>query len=363
METPGPLKNIRIVEFEGLGPAPFCAMLLAGLGAEIIRVARPNAGPARPETGDAVVLRGRPTVTADLKNAEDRAKIIELISHADALLEGFRPGVMERLGLGPEACLTANPRLVYGRMTGWGQTGPLAARAGHDINYISLTGALHAIGKPGEPPTIPLNLIGDYGGGAMFLATGVLAALLEAKSSGQGQVVDAAMTDGAATLMSLFHSMAHAGAWRDERHANLLDGGAPFYRCYSCADGKYLAVGALEPQFFAALIQITGIGFPLTDQHKRATWPALAEQLEAVFLTKPRDEWAALFEPHDACVSPILSIAEAPHHPHNQARNTFFTRAGITQAAPAPRFSRSGEAVPEEGFEMMSMAEAVERWT
>jgi alpha-methylacyl-CoA racemase len=362
MQKSGPLKGIRIIEFEGLGPVPFCAMLLAGLGADIIRVARANAGLVRTETGDAVVLRGRPTVTADLKNADDRAQVLELVAHADALLEGFRPGVMERLGLGPEPCHTANPRLVYGRMTGWGQTGPLSARAGHDINYISLTGALHAIGKPGEPPSIPLNLIGDYGGGSMFLATGVLAGLLEAKISGQGQVVDAAMTDGAATLMSLFHSMAHGGDWTDERHANLLDGGAPFYRCYTCADGKHVAVGALEPQFFATLISLTGIDFAPADQNNRATWPALGEQLEQVFATKSRDEWADIFEQHDACVSPILSIAEAPHHRHNKVRFTFFQRGGITQAAPAPRFSRSGEAMPDAEARMMSLGEAIETW-
>jgi len=255
-----------------------------------------------------------------------------------------------------------NPRLVYGRMTGWGQTGPLSARAGHDINYISLTGALHAIGKAGEPPTVPLNLIGDYGGGAMFLATGILAALLEAKGSGQGQVVDAAMTDGAATLMSLFHSMAAGGAWRDERGANLLDGGAPFYRCYECADGKYVAVGPLEPQFFAALVRVTGIDFAVEQQNNRAMWPGLTEQLEQVFASKTRDEWAAIFEHEDACVTPVLSIAEAPGHPHNQARETFLSRGGIRQAAPAPRFSRSGEVRAGDEVRVMSIDEAIEGW-
>jgi alpha-methylacyl-CoA racemase len=362
MEMFGPLKNIRIIEIEGLGPVPFCGMVLAGLGADMIRIARPNAGPARAETGDAVVLRGRPAVTADLKNPGDVARVMELVKTADALLEGFRPGVMERLGLGPDACLAANPRLVYGRMTGWGQAGPLAARAGHDINYIALTGALHAIGKPGEPPTIPLNLIGDYGGGAMFLATGILAALLEAKDSGQGQVVDAAMTDGAAALMSLFHSMAAAGAWKDERAANLLDGGAPFYRCYTCADGKYVAVGPLEPQFFAALIRVTGIDFPLDQQYKRALWPALAAQLEQVFAGKTRDEWAAIFAPEDACVTPVLSIEEAPAHEHNQARGTFFRRADIPQAAPAPRFSRSGEVRAGDEGMVLRIDDAIARW-
>ncbi len=362
MGMPGPLANIRIVEFEGLGPVPFCGMVLAGMGADIVRVARKRAGPARAETGESVVLRGRPTVTADLKNPSDREQVLQLVKGADALLEGLRPGVMERLGLGPELCLGINPRLVYGRMTGWGQAGPLAARAGHDINYISLTGALHAIGQAGEPPTVPLNLIGDYGGGAMFLAPGVLAALLEARSSGRGQVVDAAMTDGAATLMSLFHSMAAAGAWRDERRANLLDGAAPFYRCYGCADGGHVAVGPLEPQFFAALIRVTGVDFPLERQNDRALWPALAARLEEVFASKTRDEWAVTFAGEDACVTPVLSIAEAPLHAHNAARGTFFERGGVTQAAPAPRFSRSGEVRAGEGDEAMGVEDAIRRW-
>ncbi len=355
----GPLSGVRILEFEGLGPVPFCAMVLAGLGADVLRVARPGTA-ARAETGDAVVLRGRPAVPADLKSPADRAQVMRLIGAADALLEGFRPGVMERLGLGPAACLAANPRLVYGRMTGWGQTGPLAPRAGHDINYIAISGALHAMGKPGEPPTVPLNLVGDYGGGAMFLATGVLAALLEAGRTGKGQVVDAAMTDGAALLMSLFHSMRHAGAWTDRRGENLLDGGAPFYRCYECADGKHMAVGALEPQFFAALLRITGIDFPAAGQHDRALWPGLANSLAAVFRTKTRDEWAALFEPEDACVSPVLSMAEAPDHAHNQARGTFIQAGGISQAAPAPRFS--GVELEVGPAARLDMAAAVEAW-
>lgn len=357
----GPLAGIRILEFEGLGPVPFCGMLLAGLGAEILRVARPNAGPPRAETGDAVVLRGRPAIVANLKSSEDRVLVKQLVGGADALLEGYRPGVMERLGLGPDVCLGLNPRLVYGRMTGWGQTGTLAARAGHDINYIAISGALHAMGKPGEPPTIPLNLIGDYGGGAMFLATGVLAALLTAQKSGRGQVVDTAMTDGAALLMSLFHSMMAGGAWTDQRCANLLDGGAPFYRCYECADGRHVAVGALEPQFFAALLRITGIDFAAADQNDRAQWPALAAKLEAVFATRTRDEWAALFEPEDACVSPVLSIAEAPAHAHNRARGTFMTASGLVQAAPAPRFSESGQAAVSWPGDL-TLAAAIEAW-
>jgi alpha-methylacyl-CoA racemase len=354
----GPLAGVRILEFEGLGPVPFCGMLLAGLGAEILRVARGNPGLPRAESGDAVVLRGRPAVTADLKSPADREQVLRLVGKADALLEGYRPGVMERLGLGPEICLAANSALVYGRMTGWGQNGTLAARAGHDINYIAISGALHAIGKPGEPPTVPLNLIGDYGGGAMLLATGVLAALLEARKSGRGQVVDAAMTDGAALLMSLFHSMFAGSAWVDERGANLLDGGAPFYRCYKCADGRHVAVGALEPQFFAALIRLTGIDFPPAAQHERARWPELAAKLKASFAGKTRDDWAALMEPEDACVSPVLSLAEAPGHAHNESRGTFVNLGGIQQAAPAPRFSRSGQTAPEAGGTMIGLAEA-----
>jgi alpha-methylacyl-CoA racemase len=361
LKMPGPLEGIRILEFEGLGPAPFCAMLLAGLGADILRVTRPDRGPHRAETGDAVILRGRDSVAADLKSPDDRAKVLQLIAASDALLEGFRPGVMERLGLGPDICLVHNPRLVYGRMTGWGQTGALSARAGHDINYIALTGALHAIGGP-DTPAVPLNLIGDYGGGAMFLAVGVLAALLEAQKSARGQVVDAAMTDGAALLMSLFHSMRAGGAWADRRAANLLDGGAPFYRCYACADGRHIAVGALEPQFFKILLSLTGIDFPAAAQHDRARWPDLAAQLETVFKTRPRDDWAAIFEPQDGCVSPILSIAEAPAHPHNRSRGTFVVEAGLTQAAPAPRFSRSGEAAPA-APQSHTLSEAITRWS
>jgi len=355
-----PLQNTKILEFEGLGPAPFCAMLLAGLGAEILRIARPGQSP-RPETGDAIILRGRPSVAADLKNPADLKKIQSLVQNTDVLIEGYRPGVMERLGLGPTPCLAANEKLVYARMTGWGQTGPLAPRAGHDINYISITGALHAMGKPGEPPPIPLNLIGDYGGGAMFLATGILAALLQARATGQGQVVDAAMTDGTATLMSLFQAMSQAGAWTETRHANLLDGGAPFYRCYPCADGKFLAVGALEPQFFAILIRLTGIDFPLSAQQDRALWPDLATKLEAAFLTKPRDAWAEIFAPEDACVTPVLTLAEAPAHPHNAARQSYITANGVTQPAPAPRFSAAA-ASPPPAPDCLTPYAAIARW-
>jgi alpha-methylacyl-CoA racemase len=356
----GPLQNTKILEFEGLGPAPFCAMVLAGLGADILRIAR-SGQRARSETGDAIILRGRPSVAANLKNPADLLQIQALIQAADVLIEGYRPGVMERLGLGPETCLAANKRLVYARMTGWGQTGPLAPRAGHDINYISLTGALHAMGKPGEPPPVPLNLVGDYGGGAMFLATGILAALLHARATGQGQVVDAAMTDGTATLMSLFQAMSQAGAWTETRHANLLDGGAPFYRCYACADGGFVAVGAIEPQFFAILVRVMGIDFPPENQYNRSTWPDLTARLEQTFLEKPRDAWAEIFAPEDACVTPVLTLAEAPKHPHNVARDTYVTTNGFTQPAPAPRFSNSMPPPPASAAPL-TLDAAIARW-
>ncbi len=358
----GPLQGFRIIEFEGLGPAPFCGMLLAGLGADILRIARAGRDSGFVDVGGAILHRGRQTVTADLKSAEDRDAVLALIGKADALLEGFRPGVMERLGLGPAEAMKANPKLVYGRMTGWGQSGPLALRAGHDINYIAITGALHAIGKPGEPPVVPLNLVGDYGGGAMFLATGVLAALLEAQRSGMGQVVDAAMTDGTALLMSLFQGLLQSGNWRDEREDNLLDGGRPFYRCYECADGGYVAVGALEPQFYGALLRITGIDARPEEQNDSGQWPDLTKQLTAVFKTKTRDEWADLFAPEDACVSPVLSIGEAPQHAHHQARGAFLTRDGVWQAAPAPRFSRSGEVEPAAELGAIGLGAALEAW-
>jgi alpha-methylacyl-CoA racemase len=362
MGAPGPLHGCKIVEFDGLGPVPFCAMLLAGLGADILRIARAPASPGLAAMGDAILHRGRPVVTADLKSPADRDAVLRLIGAADALIEGYRPGVMERLGLGPAPALAANPRLVYGRMTGWGQVGPLAPRAGHDINYIAIAGALHAIGRPDEPPAVPLNLIGDYGGGAMFLATGVLAALLEAQKSGQGQVVDATMTDGAALLMSLFQGLAQAGQWRDDRQANLLDGGRPFYRCYECADARHVAVGALEPQFFATLLRITGIDFPADRQHDPAEWPRLTALLEAAFKTRARDEWTRLCETQDSCVSPVLSLAEAPAHPHHQARGTFVRQVGVLQAVPAPRFSRSGQVMPDAPPVRLDLARALALW-
>lgn len=335
----GPLKGIRILEFAGIGPGPFCAMLLADLGAEVVRLDRKE-GP--PGTRQDFVGRGRRSVVLDLKSPAAIEAALRLVEGADALIEGFRPGVMERLGLGPEVCLSRNPRLVYGRMTGWGQDGPLAHSAGHDMNYIALTGALWSIGRAGERPVPPLNLVGDYGGGGMLLAMGLLAALLEAKGSGRGQVVDAAMVDGAALLMAPIYAMLARGRWQNERGANMLDGAAPWYDTYECADGRFLSVGPIEPQFFELLLRTLGLD---PAQHagrmEPAHWPALKAELTAIFRTRTRDDWAGLFEGTDACVAPVLDLREAPAHPHNAARGTFQQRDGAVQPAPAPRFSRT----------------------
>ena len=333
-----PLSGLRIIEFDGLGPVTFAGMVLADLGAEVLRLTRSAAAGtgAFSEVGGEVLHRGRPAVAVNLKDPADHVRVMELVGAADAVIEGFRPGVMERLGLGPEVCAIANPRLVYGRITGWGQTGPMAQQVGHDLNYIALSGALHATGDPDRPPRPPLNLVGDYGGGAMLVVVGVLAALLEAKATGRGRVVDAAMTDGSALLMSLFYALQARGLWSDTRGANLLDGGAPFYRCYTCADGRFVAVGALEPQFYAALIAGLDLTADEAPQFDMAAWPALHARFEALFATRDRDDWATRFAGTDACVTPVLSLSEAPTHPHNQARATF---AGTpVQPAPAPRF-------------------------
>ncbi|HXH15926.1 MAG TPA: CaiB/BaiF CoA-transferase family protein [Sphingomonas sp.] len=329
----GPLAGVTIVEFDAIGPVPFAAMMLGDMGAEIVRIVRPGRGTSASADGPALG-RGRRSVELDLKTQAGRDDALSLVAKADALLEGARPGVMERLGLGPADCHAANPALVYGRMTGWGQTGPLAQEAGHDINYLALTGALHAIG-PADRPVPPLNLVGDYGGGAMMLALGVVAGVLAARGNGQGRVVDAAMTDGAALLCSLFYTLHAAGQWTDRREANMLDGAAPFYRCYACADGKHVAVGAIEPQFFAKLL--AGLG--LADdwravQHDRTRWTEMAAAFEAEFAKRPRNAWADHFAGTDACVTPVLDFAEAPNHPHNVARGTFVD--GFP--APAPRF-------------------------
>lgn len=343
----GPLAGLRVIEMAGLGPAPFAGMMLSDLGADVLRIDRKAAASA--DAFDAVkatnfIDRGRRSIALDLKHPEGVAAALDLIAGADAVIEGFRPGVMERLGLGPDVCLARNPKLVFGRVTGWGQSGPLAMTAGHDINYIALTGALHTIGAA-ERPLPPLNLVGDFGGGALPLVIGLLAALWEAQRSGQGQVVDAAMTDGVAVLSTMIYGFKANGLWRDEREANLLDGGAPFYGCYACADGKHVAVGALEPQFFAALMKGLGLDPSLgADRWSRKAWPALRSALTEAFARRPRDEWAALFAQTDACVTPVLSLGEAPHHPHNVARSAYRAGAGGAEPQPAPRFSRT---VPE----------------
>ncbi|UHC14270.1 CoA transferase [Methylobacterium currus] len=356
----GPLAGLRIVEFAGIGPGPFAAMLLADMGAELVRLDRP--GGADPYSQN-VVARGRPTVTVDLKDPGDRAGALALLERADALIEGFRPGVMERLGLGPDIVLARNPRLVYGRMTGWGQDGPLARSAGHDITYMAVTGALAAIG-PAERPVPPLNLVGDYGGGSLYLVAGLLAGLLSAGRTGRGQVVDAAICDGAASLMAMFSELASQGRWSDRREANLLDGGAPWYRAYACRDGRHVAIGPLEPQFYALFRRLTGLDAdPDFDRRDDpAMWPILRHKLEMLFAGRTRDEWCRLLEGTDACVAPVLSLSEAADHPHLAARGTFVTVDGTVQPAPAPRFSGTPTAIkPPSG--PLTLAEAVVRWS
>ena len=345
----GPLAGYKVVEMVGLGPAPFCAMMLADMGAEVIRIDRlaRAAGVLGGEPRFDVTARGRRSLGIDLKKPGAAETLLQLVDQADILIEGFRPGVMERLGLGPEVCLARNTRLVYGRMTGWGQHGPLAHAAGHDINYIALTGALHAIGRPGEPPVVPLNYIGDFGGGAMMLAFGVVCAALEAARSGRGQVVDAAMTDGAALLSAMMYGMKAAGNWSNERGENMLDGGAHFYGTYACADGKYVAIGAIEPQFYAQLIALCGIDDPAFQAQRDVHgWPSLKHRLADVFKTRTRAEWCTLMEGTDVCFAPVLDWDEAPQHAHNRARETFIEVDGVIQPAPAPRFSQSKPGVP-----------------
>jgi alpha-methylacyl-CoA racemase len=334
---------VRVIELAGIGPGPFAAMLLADMGAEVIRIERVTPQAGRPGADLAtrdVINRGRRSVAVDIKHPGGRDLVLDLVERSDVLLEGFRPGVAERLGLGPDACLQRNPRLVYGRMTGWGQEGPLAQFAGHDINYISLTGALWATGRAQEKPVPPLNLVGDYGGGGMFLAFGVACALLEAGRSGQGQVVDAAMVDGSAVLSTMFTAMRAMGSWTNERGVNPLDTGFPHYEVYECADGKFISVGALEPQFYAELVRRTGFQDE-GDRLDRATFADRKERWAALFLTKTRDEWAQIAAESDACLAPVLDWEEAPAHPHLQARGTYVEVDGIVQPTPAPRFSRT----------------------
>ncbi|HYC74547.1 CaiB/BaiF CoA-transferase family protein [Brevundimonas sp.] len=357
-----PLSGLRILEFDGLGPVTFAGMVLADLGADVLRLTRSAAAgaPAFSEVGGEVLHRGRAAVAVDLKDPADLARVKGLIAGADALIEGFRPGVMERLGVGPETCAALNTRLVFGRITGWGQTGPMARQVGHDLNYIALSGALSMMGEPDRPPRPPLNVVGDYGGGGMLLVTGVLAALLEARTTGRGRVVDAAMTDGSALLTSLFHALASRGLWSETRGTNLLDGGAPFYRCYACRDGRFVAVGALEPQFYAALLKGLEIPADEAPQFDTAAWDALHARFAGVFATRDRDDWAARFADTDACVTPVLTMAEAPEHPHNAARGTFAADE-IVQPAPAPRFDgESRRLTPEPS--PLSLDEALARW-
>jgi len=337
----GPLSGVRIIEMVGLGPGPFCGMLLADMGAEVIRIDRPGAGKDGAWKFD-VLARSRKTVCLDLKQPESIEAVLAMMASADAVIEGFRPGVMEQLGLGPDRCMDRNPALVFGRMTGWGQFGPLSKAAGHDINYIAISGALHGIGRSGEPPVPPLNLVGDFGGGGMLLAVGVLAALLEAKTSGRGQVVDAAMTDGSALLTAMMHGFRAAGQWSDNRGENLLDTGAHFYEVYTCADGRYVALGPIEPKFYKELMDRCGLDQKnFEPQMDQKSWPLLKLKLADVFRSRSRDEWCQLLEGTDACFAPVLDWDEAPRHPHNRARETFFELDGVTHPAPAPRFSRT----------------------
>jgi len=338
----GPLSGLKVLEFAGIGPGPFCGMLLSDLGADVVRIDRKGAG--RSAKSD-ITARGRRSVAMDLKSPAAVEACLKLMESADALLEGFRPGVMERLGLGPDVALARNPKLVFGRMTGWGQTGPYAKAAGHDMNYIAISGALHAIGT-GDKPIPPLNLVGDFGGGALYLAFGLLAGVIHARATGQGQVIDCAMSDGAASLMAMFYGFKAAGMWREERRSNLLDGGAHFYDTYQCADGEWISIGSIEPQFYALLLEKTGITDPdFKAQMDRDAWPALHDKLAGVIATKTRDEWCALMDGTDVCFAPVLSLDEAPRHPHNAARRTFVDIDGVVQPAPAPRFSATPGAI------------------
>lgn len=357
MSTSGPLQGIRVLELAGLGPAPFCCMLLSDMGADVVRIDRPGTTyiPADVEA------RGRSSLQLDLKSEAGKQQALQLIAQADILIEGFRPGVMERFGLGPDAALAANPRLVYGRMTGWGQSGPLAHKAGHDLNYLALSGALHALG-PKEKPAVPLNLIADFGGGALYLAMGVLAALQHAQRAGTGQVVDCAMTEGVISMLGMIYGDFAEARWVDARESNVIDGAAPFYNVYECSDGLWLAVACIEPAFYAAFLNAAEIRDALfKDQWNRNLWPAQKQLLENLLRTRTRSEWLAVFEPHDACVTPVLSLAEAQQHPHNLARAAFVNRQGIAQPAPAPRFSVTTPGIQGD-LNVAGAASVLERW-
>ncbi|MFE4248447.1 CaiB/BaiF CoA transferase family protein [Streptomyces sp. NPDC056910] len=352
MANSGPLAGVRVVELAGIGPGPFAAMLLADLGADVVRVDRPGGAGLAIDPEYDITNRNKRSVIIDLKADDGPARVLDLVAKADVLIEGYRPGVAERLGVGPDACHARNPRLVYGRMTGWGQEGPLAQRAGHDIAYIALTGTLGMIGKPDEPPTVPANLVGDFAGGSLYLVVGILAALHHARDTGAGQVVDAAIVDGASHLAAMIHGMLAAGGWQDRRGSNLLDGGCPFYGTYETSDGQYMAVGALEQQFYDEFIALLGVDGTAPARKDLARWGELRDAVAARFKSRTREEWTAVFEGSDACVAPVLSLREAPGHPHLAARGTFTDHGGITQPAPAPRFSatptavRSGPAQP-----------------
>lgn len=341
----GPLEGVRILEIAGIGPGPFAGMMLCDMGADVTRVDRAD----RVKGGDPdnppkdVLARGRRSVAVDLKNPDGIETVLQMVEQADVIIEGFRPGVMERLGLGPEVCLERNPRIIFGRMTGWGQEGPMAHAAGHDINYIALTGALDAIGRRGEAPLPPLNLVGDFGGGGMLLAYGIVCALVERSVSNKGQVIDAAMVDGASSLMAMMYSFKAMGIWNAERGSNMLDSGAHFYDAYETSDGKYVSIGSIEPQFYALLLEHSGLGEDEELPHPmdRSQWPALKERMADIFKTRTRDEWCEIMEGTDICFAPVLSMDEAPQHPHIRHRETFIELAGVTQPAPAPRFSRT----------------------
>lgn len=348
----GPLTGVRVVELAGIGPGPFAAMLLADLGADVVRVDRPGGAGLGIDPASDLTNRNKRSVLLDLKSDEGPARVLDLVERADILVEGYRPGVAERLGVGPDACLARNPQLVYGRMTGWGQDGPLAERAGHDIAYLALTGTLSMIGRPDEPPVVPANLVGDYAGGSLYLVVGVLAALQHARAHGEGQVVDAAIVDGAAHLATMIHGMLAAGSWQDRRGTNLLDGGCPFYGTYATSDGGHMAVGPLEEKFYVEFAGLLGIADAFPDRWDLARWDELRAAVTERFLSRTRAEWTEVFDGTDACVAPVLSLTEAPHHPHLAARSTFVEHSGLTQPAPAPRFSatpvsvRGGPALP-----------------
>ena len=354
----GPLAGYRVIELAGIGPGPYCAHLLADMGAEVIIVDRPGAGPYP------IDARGKKSITLDLRKPEAVEVLLKLVETADVLTEGYRPGVTERLGIGPDVCLKRNPKLVYGRMTGWGQEGPWSKVAGHDINYLSITGFLGVTGKRNEAPMPPLNLVGDYGGGSMFLAMGILASLLKAKTTGKGEVVDAAIIDGVASMMGMFNSLKGFGIWTTEREDNLLDGGAPFYRCYETADNKYMAVGCIEPQFFALMLEIAGISpEDYGDQNDKSLWAGQHELLEKVFGSKTRNEWAGLFDGTDACVSPVLNMEEAQEHPHNKTRNSHHKSGAMVHPHPAPRFGSNTPEypalIPKRGADTASLLKSV----